>query len=102
MEKELFISSLNTVRDQFDFDIEFADKMSSLFEDAFPTYYKHAALFDSIAELLSEGVENKVDTINWWMYELDFGRQYEEGCLSDKSGNIDVSTAEKLYEHLYA
>ena len=48
-------------------------------------------------------LENMFDTdmISYWIYELDYGREYKDGYVQDREGkNIDISTAEKLYDYL--
>lgn len=48
-------------------------------------------------------LENMFDTdmIGYWVYELDYGEKYTEGCVLDENmNNIDLSTAEKLYDYL--
>ena len=48
-------------------------------------------------------LENMFDTdmISYWIYELDYGEKYTEGCVLDENmNNIDLSTAEKLYDYL--
>lgn len=41
------------------------------------------------------------DMISYWVYELYYGRDYKDGCIQDADGtNIDISTAEKLYDYL--
>ena len=42
------------------------------------------------------------DIISWWIYDLDFGRAYKDGCITEDNGNtiIDLSTADKLYDYL--
>ena len=50
-----------------------------------------------------ELLENMFDTdmISYWIYELDYGRQYKDGYVQDGTGNIiDLSTLEKLYDYL--
>lgn len=47
-------------------------------------------------------MQNSVENISYFVYELDYGREYREGCVSDKNGNIDISTPEKLYDYLMA
>ncbi len=42
----------------------------------------------------------ETDLISWWIYELDYGKDYKDGCLIENDRNIDVSTPEKLYEVL--
>lgn len=39
--------------------------------------------------------------IDYWAYELDFGRRYESGMIVDDNGtNISLETTEELYEFL--
>lgn len=42
----------------------------------------------------------KTDLISWWIYELDYGKEYKPGCLTEDDMEIDVSTADKLYDVL--
>ena len=41
------------------------------------------------------------DMISYFMYELDYGKEYKDGYVQDGEGNnIDISTVEKLYDYL--
>ena len=41
------------------------------------------------------------DMISYFIYELDYGKKYKAGCVLDENMNeIDLSTAEKLYDYL--
>ena len=41
------------------------------------------------------------DMISYWIYELDYGKEYKDGYVQDGEGNIiDISTVEKLYDYL--
>ena len=41
------------------------------------------------------------DMISYFIYELDYGEKYKKGCVLDENmNNIDLSTAEKLYDYL--
>lgn len=57
-------------------------------------------------DIVLELLDNMFDTdwISYWIYELDYGRNYKEGCIQEekdgKMVNIDLSTAEKLYDYL--
>ncbi len=55
---------------------------------------------DIVIKLL-EIMFDDVDTISWWIYDLEYGKKYEDGCITEKDGTIiDLSTAEKLYDFL--
>lgn len=55
---------------------------------------------ESVVVELLENMFNS-DMISYWIYELDYGKNYKNGYVLDGVGNIiDLSTAEKLYEYL--
>jgi hypothetical protein len=46
---------------------------------------------------------NDNDMISWWIFELNYGKDYKDGYIQDCDGNnIDISTVEKLYDYLVA
>ena len=45
-------------------------------------------------------MQDNFGNISNFIYELNYGREYREGCVLDKNGNIDISTPEKLYDFL--
>ncbi len=56
---------------------------------------------EDIVIRLLEIMFNDEDTISWWIYDLEYGKKYKDGCITEKDGTIiDVSTAEKLYDFL--
>lgn len=63
-------------------------------------------LYDTVIHLLEilTGVivdEEFGSDISYFCWDLDFGRDYEPGMITDKEGNdIDFSTAESLYDYL--
>lgn len=53
-----------------------------------------------VVKLLEKLMRDKSEIISYFIYELEYGKEYQEGCFADKTGNIDISTAEKLYDVL--
>lgn len=51
-----------------------------------------------VVKLLEKMFET--DLISWWIYELDYGKDYKQWSLMYEDKNIDVSTPEKLYDVL--
>lgn len=54
---------------------------------------------DIVVKIL-EKIFDDTDMISYWLYELDYGRKYESGCVIDKNGDVDISTPDKLYDFL--
>lgn len=42
----------------------------------------------------------ETDLLSWWIYELNYGKEYKPGCLTEDDKEIDVSTSDKLYDVL--
>ena len=51
--------------------------------------------------LLKKMMRDSCDNIDYFIYELDYGRKYEPGMIKDDNDrDIDLSTAGKLYDYL--
>lgn len=63
-------------------------------------------LSDTVVELLEKLMNIETDDsygsdIGYFVWELDFGRNWTPDSITDMNGNsIDFSTAEKLYDYL--
>lgn len=55
---------------------------------------------ETIVVKLLENMFNDKDTISWWLYECNYGRDFSLGDLEVNGVAIDLSTAEKLYDYL--
>lgn len=55
-----------------------------------------------VASLLDKimGSENK--DVEHWIFELNYGREYYDGCIMWKGESVDVSTPGKLYDYMVA
>lgn len=53
-----------------------------------------------VVKLLEKLMQDSIGDISYFIYELDYGNDYQEGCISDENGNIDFSSPEKLYDYL--
>ena len=102
--KQEFVDILNRLREA----TELVDTVEELFRDSRENlecdFCNGAGLQIShegiVVKLLERLVRNNAGNISYSIYELDYGKTYQEGCISDQSGNIDFSTPEKLYDYL--
>ena len=51
-----------------------------------------------VVKLLEDMFET--DLISWWIYELNYGKEYKPGCLTEDDKEVDISTSDKLYDVL--
>ncbi len=102
--KQEFVEILDRLREA----TELVDKVEELFRDSRDNlecdFCNGAGLQIShegiVVNLLEKLMRDSVGNISYFIYELDYGREYQEGCVSDNNGNIDISTPEKLYDYL--
>ena len=103
--KEEFVEILNRLRDSSDL----VDKVNELFRNSRDNlecdFCNGAALQIShestVVFLLRKLLNDAVKDIDYFIYELDYGRKYEPGMITDENGHdIDFSSAEKLYGYL--
>ncbi len=104
LSKKKFVEIIEKLRKVNDFVDEVNNKARQLDDAIISDFFNASSLSISheniVVELLEE-MFNADDTLSWWLYDLDYGRKYEDGCIQDKEGNnIDLSTVEKLYDYL--
>lgn len=101
--KEKFIEIINKLKEVNDFVDETNERARKLNDAIMSDFYNTMSLSISHESLVVELLENMFnsDMISYWIYELDYGREYKDGYVQDGEGNnIDISTVEKLYDYL--
>ena len=56
-----------------------------------------------VVELLKDsfGLDNNDDTLEWWIWEMNYGKNVTAEDVIDENGKfIDITTPEKLYDYL--
>ena len=101
--KEKFIEIINRLRNYNDLQ----NKIDGLFKENIDNKEKDFINAGSICigheSVVVYLLENMFDTdmISYFIYELDYGKNYKNGYVLDGVGNIiDLSTVEKLYDYL--
>lgn len=102
--RDEFVEIIDKLREVNDFVDETNTKARELNDAIITDFFNASSLsisHESIVVKLLEKIFNDKDILSWWLYELDYGRKYEKGCITDENNNqIDVSTPEKLYDYL--
>lgn len=59
-------------------------------------------MVELISKLMGQDSDDYDNVINYFVYDLDFGKDYKEGCFTEADGvtSIDISTVDKLYDYL--
>ena len=100
-----FVEILDTLRESNDL----VDEVDKLFtksrENIKNDFLNGASLQIShegiVLDLLKLLMHDEMNDIDYFVYELDYGRKYKPGMISENDGTeIDLSTSEKLYKYL--
>lgn len=101
--KKEFVEIIEKLKEVHDFVDETNEKARKLHDAIISDFYNTMSLSISHESLVVEILEkmfNDKDTISWWLYEKDYGRDEELKMWDEQGNEIDVSTAEKLYDYL--
>lgn len=102
--KEDFVKIINRLKDN----AEMQEKINDLYRDTveakisdFNNVSYVGIYFEDIVVELLENIFNDKMNISYWLYDIDYGRKYKDGCVMKTNGTIiDISTPEKLYDIL--
>lgn len=101
--KEEFVEIINRLKDTDDA----VDKANEIFNNTIDSrisdYMNSASLMichEDIVVTLLEKIFNDKDTLSWWLYERNYGRDFKIGDLIDNNKKIDLRTPDKLYDYL--
>ena len=98
MSKESFCQVIDNYKSMWDF----TDEMNDLFDK----YKMDGNIYppmctETVIDLLEFIFNDENQWISYWVWELSFGKDYEDGYVKDKDGsNIPLKTAEDLYDLL--
>jgi hypothetical protein len=100
--KELFIDTINAIQKQFDHDEKCHEAFEIILPNDFNTGYDNNIIVCQLIKLLGFMINDESSWIEYFIYDLEFGKKYRDGCVTDQDGtvNIDMSTPEKLFEYL--
>ena len=102
--REEFIKIIDALEETNDFVNEVNNKARKLRDAVKSDFFNAMSLsisHENLVVKLLENMFNDTDIISWWIYELDYGKQYKRGCIKDCNGkNINLSDSGKLYDYL--
>lgn len=99
--KENFINVLKAIKEQREIDYKATNALDLIFEDVIGGFYRNEILFSAIEKLLENEFKDIGGWIGYFIYDLDFGKDWvEDSCIENDGTIIDISTSEKLYDFL--
>jgi len=101
MTKELFIETINAMNKQHQHDVDCTKAFRLILRDDFISGYDNSIITDQMLKILKTEFDDFNDWIDYYIYELDFGRKYKDGMVTSKNGEIiKLIAPEDLYELL--
>ena len=105
MTKEKFISAIRELEEGEKLQDKIANAVrqyNNIMHTDWPEPFGMVIAHDFLAvDLLEELMGDDSETISYFCYDLEFGRKYYPGCITEEDGTeIDLSNAEKLWEYL--
>lgn len=97
--KELFIECVEALQKQSEIDEKCNKAFDIILPYDFTSGYSNDTLSNMIIKMLKELTGDEFD-IEYFIYEIDYGREYKKGCVTDEGKNINISTSEKLWKYL--
>lgn len=105
--KDKFVDIINQLREANDFVDETNARARELKDAKISDFFNASSLAISHEIIVVDLLENMfddTDILEWWIYELDYGRKFKLGIIQEEIEgriiNIDLSTSEKLYNYL--
>ena len=104
--KEQFVEYVGCIKKTCDKDDMLSEAIEKACNDDCRVIGLYGAECSAMVDLLSLAMGLEVGTcdgneIEYFIYDLNFGTDYKEGCLTDMNGTpIYISTTEKLYDYI--
>ena len=105
LSKEEFVDVIDRLRDAHDLAAKVKELFANSRDNEKNDFGNGASLQIShekvVVNLLEKLMKDSFEDIGCFIYEMDYGRKNKPGKITDKDGKeLDISTAEKLYDHL--
>lgn len=98
MTLEQFTKYIEKIRLYYEVDKEVNSALNKLNDDFYNFSSSYSVI--TIVELLNFIFEDESDWLGYWLWELDFGKKYNEGSVTLDGKNISLKTIEDLYNML--
>lgn len=102
MKKETFIKSIEAIKLQWDKDKEEAQLLSKVFPENYEAnmLYDNNIMKEAFIDLLAEQMNDINGVIEYFIYELDFGKKGEKLAIIIDDKKIYLKNSEDLYNFL--
>jgi hypothetical protein len=100
--KKDFVNCVNSLKKKKKLWEKFRDIGGQLSPEFYFDFYPEGDYETTITKLLSLFFPHEIDDIDYFCYELNYGEDYTDDCISVNGTPADISTPAKLYDFLVA
>ena len=103
MTRELFVETIGEMKKQMQHDVKCSKAFSVILEDDWISTYNNTFLWNQLLRILKLAMDDshKDSWIEYFIWELDFGKHYRDGCVSNTDGSvINIKTSGALWDFL--
>jgi hypothetical protein len=100
--KKLFIETINTIQKQIEYDRKCGEAFEVILPNDFITGYDNNLLISQLIKILEIATNDseRDGWIGYFIWELEFGKQYKDGCVTFEEKNIKLKTPSDLWDLL--
>ena len=99
MTKEMFVKAINEIKN---YHTKLDNIQTVLEENCQDAVFWPPTLEDTLVNVLEDCLNDKTDLVGYFIYELEFGSEWERGRSQDDGKDSKLSTPEELYDYLIA
>lgn len=103
MKKDTFVKTIEAIQEQHELDCEKAELLEKIFPESFAAnlMYDNGNLRSALLEVLAEAMNDTDNFIEYFLWELDFGKKGEKLEVKTTDGKCHhLTDAEELYNFL--
>ena len=104
MTKELFVETMDVIQKKSEYDNQCNKALGEIFDDG-GGFLKDYFVINHLISILNHMFypnynKSTFSDIEYFIYDLNFGKGWTETSITEKGTSIDISTADKLYDYL--
>ena len=104
MSKELFVETIDVIQKKSEYDNQCNKALGEIFDDGggfLKDYFVINHLISILNHMFYPNFNKSVfSDIEYFIYDLNFGKGWTEKSITEKGVSIDISTSDKLYDYL--
>ena len=101
--KEKFVKVIEHIKQHNELEGNLCSALEAMSPENYCCAFVYSKYETLAIDLLKEalGLDEEIDWIEYFIYELEFGTKFQLGCVVEADGKaVDLSTPEALYDYL--